>query len=637
MKRNSLLRLLIVVLVASVLCSALVACDTTPEQHVCKHVCETCGKCTDATCADPVCADKCPGHEAPHTHVFDQQVVGEKYLATAATCTAKATYYYSCVCGEKGSETFESGETLAHDFNTFVEFSTEPTLKNDGVATLKCANCDATKADVVVANLSDTSVWTIKSVTAPTETAEGKTIYSSDLFGTVTVTVPKLHVCKNVCPECSKCLDETCTEEACSDKCPGHDFAGMLKLDMASSTAKIINAQTKLLVDGDTTHFQLKSDDKYYDIFAEFNGVLKARYNAVNTPESTGAIEPWGQLASSFNKSKLKNAYSIVVESEDSEWHHDSTGSRFMSWIWYKETADSEYRNLNLELLQEGLAWASNIGQTGRYSDICWRAYNYAKAKKLYVHGTEQDPDFYYGEAIPVTLKALRGDLDNYQNKTISMECTIAYIDGANIFVEDYDTETGLYLGFPVYAGFNFGGQSIIKVGNRIRLIGKVSKSETFGWQISDLKYNRFNLKESCKLIQEGYGQPFHEFSGKQFNGTVEMTIVTGQDEAGNDIEEVRAFKCAELIEGATISMTDLVVKSVYTTETNGLMTLTCTAADGSTVKVRTQKTLYDDEGNPITEDYFKGTTISVKGVVDKFNNTYQIAVYLKAFITVQN
>ena len=33
----------------------------------------------------------------------------DAYKATDATCTAKATYYYSCVCGEKGTETFENG------------------------------------------------------------------------------------------------------------------------------------------------------------------------------------------------------------------------------------------------------------------------------------------------------------------------------------------------------------------------------------------------------------------------------------------------------------------------------------------------------------------------------------------------
>lgn len=35
--------------------------------HVCGHVCETCGKCTDETCTDEVCKDKCLGH---HVHAF---------------------------------------------------------------------------------------------------------------------------------------------------------------------------------------------------------------------------------------------------------------------------------------------------------------------------------------------------------------------------------------------------------------------------------------------------------------------------------------------------------------------------------------------------------------------------------------
>ena len=34
------------------------------------------------------------------------------------------------------------------------------------------------------------------------------------------------HECESVCPECGKCLDEACTEEACEDKCPGHTVSG---------------------------------------------------------------------------------------------------------------------------------------------------------------------------------------------------------------------------------------------------------------------------------------------------------------------------------------------------------------------------------------------------------------------------
>jgi len=49
-----------------------------------------------------------------HVHVFDKEVATDTYKATAATCMAKATYYKSCACGEKGTETFEYGELAGH-------------------------------------------------------------------------------------------------------------------------------------------------------------------------------------------------------------------------------------------------------------------------------------------------------------------------------------------------------------------------------------------------------------------------------------------------------------------------------------------------------------------------------------------
>ena len=49
-----------------------------------------------------------------HSHVFDKQVVSSEYKATDPTCEQKASYYFSCECGEKGSETFETGLLLNH-------------------------------------------------------------------------------------------------------------------------------------------------------------------------------------------------------------------------------------------------------------------------------------------------------------------------------------------------------------------------------------------------------------------------------------------------------------------------------------------------------------------------------------------
>lgn len=56
-----------------------------------------------------------------HVHSYTEKNTDAKYLKSAATCTAKAEYYYSCSCGEKGTETFESGDVLAHSWGTVWE------------------------------------------------------------------------------------------------------------------------------------------------------------------------------------------------------------------------------------------------------------------------------------------------------------------------------------------------------------------------------------------------------------------------------------------------------------------------------------------------------------------------------------
>ena len=53
-----------------------------------------------------------------HTHVFDKEVVAEQYLASKANCTEAAKYFKSCKCGEKGTETFTSGDALGHTEGT---------------------------------------------------------------------------------------------------------------------------------------------------------------------------------------------------------------------------------------------------------------------------------------------------------------------------------------------------------------------------------------------------------------------------------------------------------------------------------------------------------------------------------------
>lgn len=58
-------------------------------------------------------------------HTYDMKNTEARYLKSAATCTQKAVYYYSCICGEKGAATFEYGELAAHTYK--AEWSSDKT------------------------------------------------------------------------------------------------------------------------------------------------------------------------------------------------------------------------------------------------------------------------------------------------------------------------------------------------------------------------------------------------------------------------------------------------------------------------------------------------------------------------------
>lgn len=77
-------------------------------------------------------------------HTYDQETATADYKASDATCTAKATYYKSCICGAKGTETFASGEVNASN-HTFGAWSDEvpATCKTTGTKGHKdCTGCN---------------------------------------------------------------------------------------------------------------------------------------------------------------------------------------------------------------------------------------------------------------------------------------------------------------------------------------------------------------------------------------------------------------------------------------------------------------------------------------------------------------
>lgn len=83
--------------------------------------------------------------EEKHIHAFNNKIEESKFLASSATCLSPAKYYYSCECGEKGEETFESSnkELGEHNFEkTKVEYKD---LDLVAIYEEKCSECDESK------------------------------------------------------------------------------------------------------------------------------------------------------------------------------------------------------------------------------------------------------------------------------------------------------------------------------------------------------------------------------------------------------------------------------------------------------------------------------------------------------------
>ncbi len=404
------------------------------------------------------------------------------------------------------------------------------------------------------------------------------------------------------------------------------DYATLLKLDMTSDTLKEV-VTVKTFIDGDTTHF-------YVPESVMEGGVLKARYLAINTPESTGKIEEYGKAAANFTKEKLSSAVSIIIESDDGKWNADSTGDRYLAWVWYQPAVGEDYRNLNIEILQNGLAIASNAAGN-RYGETAVAAINQAKEQMLGVYSGQKDPDFYYGEAVELTLKELRCNIADYNGMKVAFNGVITMNDGGSVYIEDYDPETGLYYGISIYYGFNLSGEglNVLSVGNESRIVGTVQYYEAGGtYQVSGLTYRMMKPDDPSNIqkLSDGHSPAYVLTDADTFvNGKVE---IVGE-------EETVLHDYAYLAMNTSVKMEGLEVVDIYTTtaedsSSKGAMTLTCKATDGTDVTVRTA-VLYNEAGELVTEESYSGKTVDVRGIVDYFDGEYQIKVLTANDITI--
>ncbi|NCA97068.1 MAG: hypothetical protein EOM77_02670 [Bacteroidia bacterium] len=276
------------------------------------------------------------------------------------------------------------------------------------------------------------------------------------------------------------------------------DYAGRDFLTEGIGEVTLFNT-----VDGDTAHFTSKVNSTR----------IKSRFMGVDTPESTGQIQPWGKAASRFTAEKLNEAKVIVLESESESIGPalaDSTGTRFLSFVWVafiENPTLADFKMVNLWLVQESYSGAKAISAS-RYTEPFFAADLQAQAGNLRIWSDEDDPDFYYGAAILTSLKEICEDPDTYLDSKVYLEgivvktiATDAYI---NLDFEDEETGDTQRYGLFIFSGYRSYGP-LLTIGNFIGLTGTIT-SFNGNLQMTNVTYSPYYPSDDdIKLIEKNH------------------------------------------------------------------------------------------------------------------------------------
>ena len=138
-------------------------------------------------------------------HDFSSQTTTATYLKSAATCTAKAVYYYKCSrCDAKGTNTYESGNPLGHEYTG--DYVNQSTGKHYRKCTrfAACGTYGIGTTQNATENCSGgTATCTAKAVCARCNTAYGNTLGHNWDYANATFNWNG-YACPNVTVKCTR-------------------------------------------------------------------------------------------------------------------------------------------------------------------------------------------------------------------------------------------------------------------------------------------------------------------------------------------------------------------------------------------------------------------------------------------------
>ncbi|MDD3129662.1 MAG: thermonuclease family protein [Candidatus Izemoplasmatales bacterium] len=344
------------------------------------------------------------------------------------------------------------------------------------------------------------------------------------------------------------------------------------------------------VVDGDTAHFIDKNNRR-----------ITVRFLAINTPESTGRIEAWGKAASEFVKNILAEAKengSIVLESEEigKKAELDSTGGRYLAYVWYKLSPEADFRLLNLEIVEECYSKFTSDISSSKHGLVFNQAHlkSYEVQKRVY---GEQDPNFDYSNTIlEVTIAEIKNNFEAYDGGSrLKLEAQVMRLSGDNIYLQDveqtFNEETKEYekAGIYMFSGYGSG-------------LGKLNVGAVITLQ--------------CQTVN-------NEIYGKQLTNPQNVRVVEHRDGFNVDVNLVpsNVTSLAEY-EGYVVEIKNVKFISKSTPDDDGVYTIYGEMENKTKVNLRVDKTVYP---KPDFSSIEVGAVYDVIGGVSKFHDGFQL------------
>ena len=352
-------------------------------------------------------------------------------------------------------------------------------------------------------------------------------------------------------------------------------------------------------VDGDTAHFY--SGGQF----------IAGRFNGIDTPESTGIIEPWGKKASKYTTGRLNEAKTIVLETEKMVGGPEQDGNkRYLVWVWISNKPSNEEDGstlelLNLSIVQEGYGKMSGVSES-RYKDVFLDADAQVQSQKLRVW-SDKDPDFdYAGIYTETTLKNIMTNPKEWVGKKVQFEGIVSRTINSDAYVQmDFPMEDGTVKTYGLYVFTQYKSRECLSVGNLLQLKGEFA-TYNGNYQLVDISYD-----------------PYFE--------NPEDTVIISKNHVVNPLEvEVNDVNNNPEMIGVLVSLKGLTGFGGYGgtdagAETNGI-TVYAKDAKGNELNIRIDKNAYirDESGERIrTYEYFEGKTFDVIGLMGLYESQY--------------